>query len=422
MSSVVVTFSILILGLMLSWPIGAAIGIASAVGFYMSDIPIILFSQKLLGSFNSFPLLAIPFFLLAGDIMQHGSIANSLLKMCNRLTGHLTGGMGQITIVTSLFYGALCGSGTACVAAVGSTMIPAMEKDGYPKDFSVATNSACGVLGLMIPPSTGLIVAGSISGVSVADLFVGTIIPGCLLALMWMGLMYYYAAYRGYGQKHPKRSWAERMQSVWEAKWAIGVPVIILGMIYTGIATPTEAGGAAVIYALLVEALVYKAMTWSLLKKICFSTARVCGMLMFIVMPAMALGTLMQMFKVEETILAVMTSVASSQEAFFLVLLVMYVILGTFMESLPIMLIFTPVIVPVCQQYGINLVHFLVWMNLTISIGMLTPPVGGALFVGSSVGKLGILPLSRAIVPFVLVMVLCSILVAFFPSLSLCLL
>ena len=262
MDPVLITlFSVLIIGLVLSLHIGAAIGLAVLAAIWVGDLEPALFSQKLYSVFNSFPLLALPFFVCAGDIMQRGSMAGALLKLSRTLVGHITGGLSLVSVLTCLFYGSLCGSPPATVAAVGGIMIPAMEKEGYPKSFATAVNTASGTLGALIPPSTALIIYGATAGVSISDLFIAIIVPGCILGVAFMILGTAISGVRGYGIKTSRANFKERMEALWEAKWALMVPVLVLGGIYTGITTPTEAGVVAVVYALFAESFITKTMT-----------------------------------------------------------------------------------------------------------------------------------------------------------------
>lgn len=422
MSPIAITFTVLAVCLVGSVPIAVSLGITSAVGIWLMDIPISMFTQRLYSTFNSLPLLAVPFFLLSGDIMLHGTLSRSLLNMCRTTAGHVRGGLGHVSFITCLFYGALCGSSAACTAAVGGTMIPAMEEENYPRDFSVAVNTTGGLLANFIPPSVGLILAGSIGGVSIADLFIGSIIPGLLACALWMAVVYYYARTRGYGVVHPRQSWKNRVAGMWKAKLALGMPVVILGLIYSGVATPTEAGAAACIYGLIVETFITRSMSWNVFRKICASTIYTTGMVIFIVISANALGVVISTFQVTDRLLHVLTGIAPNQGVLLLILLVFYLVVGCFLEGAAVILIVTPILIPIALQYGFDPRHFLIFQGMCVAIGLITPPVGTNLFVGCTIGNVGLVQLSRAIMPFILALIVAVLAVGFCPWLSLCLL
>ena len=419
MNPLLVTLVIMATGLALSVPIGVTIGLATLAGVYAADIPLEFFTQQMFTTFDSFPLMAVPFFILAGDIMQHGTLADSLLKLCRITCGHRRGGLAHITILTCLFYGALCGSSAATVAAVGSTMIPAMEKDGYPKGFSTACSAAGGSLGVMIPPSIPLILYGASGNVSITDLFIAGIVPGFLVAFGFMIVAAIVCARHKYGIIHPECGRAERWAAFRNAVWAIGVPVIVLGGIYGGIVTPTEAGVIAVVYAMLVETLITRSMTPAKIRTIMLSTARTLGMVLFITITANAFGTLLMYFNAQEILLESMRGITSSPNVFLLVMLAMFLVLGAFVDTAALILILTPLLVPMAISYGINPVHFGIFMLVCLCVGYLTPPVGTNLFVGCAVSGIDIMSLSKAVLPFVLSMLICAVILAVCPALVL---
>ena len=422
MEAVIITFVILAVFLVLSVPIGVSIGFAVMVGVWLSDMPMVFYSQRFFANFDSFPLMAIPFFVLAGDIMQHGTLSNSLLGLCRATAGHLRGGLAHISILTALFYGALCGSAAATTAAVGGTMIPAMEKEGYPKAFSTAVNAAGGSLGVMIPPSIALILYGAFGSVSVSDLFIATIVPGIMVGIAFMITSAIIVRRHGYGIMRPRAGWGERWRAFKKAALALGVPVIVLGGIYGGITTPTEAGVVAVVYALVVEGFVTKALNRRNFKRIMNSSLRTLGMLFLIIITANALGTFLLVYNMQDLIVHGMKSVTSDPHVFLMLMLAVFLVLGTFLEATATILILTPLLVPLVVSYGIHPVQFGIFMLISLSVGFLTPPVGTNLFVGCSISGVNIIDLSRAIWPYILAMIAIVLIVAFIPQLSLFLL
>lgn len=422
MENVIITFGTMLVLLALSCPVGVSIGAATILGLYLSDMNLMLAAQRMFQLYDSFPLLAVPFFLLAGEIMARGSLANELIGMCRTLIGHKRGGLALVTIVTCMLYAALCGSALATTAAVGAIMIPAMIADNYEKNFSIAASVCGGTLGPVIPPSINLILYGSLASVAVPDLFIAGIGPGLVLTFGFCIAAYMISIKNKYGTVKEPAGVKERLLAVWKAKWALGVPVIILGCIYGGIATPTEAGAGAVLYAVFVEFVVTKSMTRKILWKSLSATLNTMGMVFIITMTANALGILVQLHHVTDVLTSFMQTYVPNKYMFMLALFILLLILGMLMEVTSLIIILVPITVPLAQSYGINLVHFAQFVLCTIQMGLLTPPVGVNLYVGCSIGNTTLTQLSRACIPYLISYVICVFLIAVFPQISLCLL
>ena len=420
--AVIAVFLSLIVLLFLGFHIGVAMSAAVLIGLYVGDLPYLLFTQRLYNTFDSFPLLAVPFFILAGEIMQRGSMSGSLISFSRTLVGHMRGSLAQISVLTCMFYGALCGSAPATTAAVGGMMIPAMEKEGYPKAFSTAVNACSGCLGLLIPPSTTLIIYGSTAGVSVSDLFLATIVPGIITGLALMMVCHVIATRHDYGQPFPNCNAAQRLRAQWEAKWSLMVPVIVLGGIYGGITTPTEAGAAAVIFALFVECFITRTMSLQKFREICRSSLVTIGAIFFVVAAANALGTLLIYYNTQDIIAQFMQKTMINPCVMMVALIVLLLILGTFMETVACVLILTPMLLPSFVQMGIDPIHFGVVLTLGLTLGLITPPVGVNLFVGCGISGVSFSVLSRAVMPFLGACIVVLFLVGLVPALSLCLL
>ena len=363
------------------------------MGMMVGGLPPVFLAQKMYSALDSFPLLAVPFFIVAGDIMQKGTIANSLLAVSRCLVGHIKGGMAHISILTSLFYGALSGSAAATVAAVGGIMIPAMEKEGYPKEFATAVNST----------------------------FVATIVPGILMGCALMLVSYVICVRRKYGKTVARAKFAEMMKALYEAKWAIMVPVIVLGGIYGGITTPTEAGAIAVVYALFVEVFITRSMTRKLFFEIIKSSVRINAAIFLVVASATALGQIMMYYNLSAAVLDTIMGISTSKVVIMALILVVLLILGTFLEAAAIIMIVTPLLLPVINAIGVDPVHFGIIMLTSFAVGGQTPPVGMTLFVGASIAKISIERLSIASIPYILTLVVMLVIIAFVPQLSLCL-
>lgn len=403
--------------LILSVPIGVAIGSSVVVAVMVGDLPAEFLMQKLVLSLDSFPLLAVPFFVLSGEIMQKGSMAQSLLAFSKCLVGHIRGGLAHVSILTSMFYGALSGSAPATVAAVGGIMIPAMEKEGYSKDFASAVNTASGCLGVMIPPSVPLT-----ANVSVGDLFIGGIFPGIFIGLLLMVASYIVAWRTQTGNKGARAPWRETLAAFSRAKYALVVPVIVLGGIYGGITTPTEAGAIAVTYAFITEGLILKTLTWKgvvdIFKSSCLTTASI----FIVVATASALGQLLMIYNVPDLIVELLSGLTGNKYILLTAIIVLLLIMGTFMDALANILILTPLLQPLVMAAGIDMTHFGIIMIVAVSIGFLTPPVGVNLFVACGISGVSIERLSVAVLPFVGVMIVGLLVLAFVPQLSLFLL
>ena len=408
--------------LLLSVPIGVALGLTVVIAVIAADIPVQFLMQKMFFSLDTFPLLAVPFFIMAGEIMQKGSMAQSLLKLSRCLIGHVTGGLAQVSVLTCMFYGALSGSAPATVAAVGGIMIPSMEEEGFSKSFATATNVSAGCLGVMIPPSVPLIIYGTTANVSVGDLFIAGVLPGLFIGAILMFTCYFLSKYHGFATKSEKAPLKQTWQAFQEAKYALAVPVIVLGGIYGGITTPTEAGAIAVTYAFIVEGLVLKkldkAKIWQILRGTTISNATI----FLVVATASALGQILLIYNVPNDMVGLLSGITENKVLFFVVIIFMLLVLGTFMDALANILILTPLLQPLVVQAGIDLTHFGIVMIAAVSLGFLTPPVGVNLFVGCGISRISIEKLSYAVLPFIGAILVGIFFLAFIPQIALFLL
>ncbi|MEM9840774.1 MAG: TRAP transporter large permease [Pseudomonadota bacterium] len=420
--TIALIFITLFVLLVLGAPIGVAIGLSVIVGMLVDGIPSIFLVQKLVTSLDSFPLLAVPFFIMAGEIMQKGSMAERLLAFSRSLVGHITGGTAHVSVLTSLFFGALSGSSPATVAAVGGIMVPKMKEEGYDTGYATAVNTSAGCLGVMIPPSVPLIIYGTTAGLSVGDLFIAGILPGVFVGLSLMICAYIIAKRRGYTGTRERAPISEIGSSFVASIHALMVPIIVLGGIYGGIMTPTEAGVSAVAYALFVETVILRAIgfreVWQILRSTVLTTASI----FFLVATATALGQILLFNSVPDMMVDLMTSISDNRYVLLVLIIVLLLVVGTFMDALANILILTPLLLPVVTAVGIDPIHFGIVMIVAIAIGFLTPPVGVNLFVGCSIGQISIERLSVAVLPFLGAMIIALLVLAFVPAISLILL
>ncbi|MCA1769689.1 MAG: TRAP transporter large permease [Halomonas sp.] len=423
MDSTIILIAITLLVLLvLSVPIGVALGMAVIAGMIHSNMPATFLAQRLITSLDSFPLLAVPFFIMAGEIMQKGSMAMRLLELSRCLVGHITGGLAQVSVLTSLFFGALSGSSPATVAAVGGVMIPTMKKEGYSGSYAAAVSTSAGCLGVMIPPSIPLIIYGTTAGVSVGDLFIAGVLPGIFVASVLMITSYMLARYQGHGVKGVRPPIIETARAFRRAIHALMVPVIVLGGIYGGIMTPTEAGVVAVAYALLAESILLRSLSLKKFWQVLRGTALTTATIFLLIATASALGQILLFNNVPNQIVNILTGISDNKYVLMLLIIAMMLILGTFMDALANILILTPLLLPVAKQAGFDPIHFGIVMIVSVAIGFLTPPVGVNLFVGCSIANVSIERLSVAVLPFLGALIFALLILAFVPQLSLLLL
>jgi C4-dicarboxylate transporter DctM subunit len=409
----------LVFFLAISLPIGVALGLSVALALFVGDLPPQLMMQKMYMALDSFPLLAVPLFILSGEIMQKGTMANALLQLSRSMVGHIHGGMAHISVLTSLFYGALSGSAPATVAAVGGIMIPAMEKEDYPLRYSTAVNTTAGCLGVLIPPSVPLIIYGTQANISISDLFIAGIAPGLFIAAILITMCYMICKSKNYGKTNKKSSFAEKLRGIFKSGYALVVPIVVLGGIYGGIVTPTEAGAIAAAYAFIVEVFITRAINAKGIGEVLKSTVYATATIFFVVAPATALGQLLLIYNTPDMIISILSGIIENKYLLLTTIIAILLFTGTFLDTISNIVILTPLFLPAVKQAGINPVHFGIIMITSLAIGFLTPPVGVNLFVGCGISKLPIEELSRAILPFVTVLILALFVIAFVPPLSL---
>ncbi|AAK90251.1 C4-dicarboxylate ABC transporter permease [Agrobacterium tumefaciens] len=415
-----ILFGVFTLLMLIGTPIAFCLGIASfATVLYLGLPPIVVFQQMNSGM-NVFAMMAIPFFIFAGDLMVRGGIAHRLIRFAAGLVGHLRGGLGQVNIVASTLFGGISGSAVADASAVGGLMIPQMAKRGYDKDYAVNVTVNAAIIALMIPPSHNMILYSIAAGgnVSVADLFTAGIIPGLLLAAALMVTAYIVARRKGYPSE-PFPGFSKLMYYLLASFPGILLIGIIFGGVRSGIFTATESSCIAVLYAFLVAMLVYRELNWDGFVEAVMGAVRTTAMVLLVIGTAASFGWLMAFLQVQTLMIAAISAISDNPIIVLLVINVILLLLGTFMDMAPMVIISTPVLLPVVKAFGIDPVHFGVVMILNAGIGLNTPPVGTVLFVGCAVGGITIREAMRTIWPFFGASIAVLLAVTYIPSLSL---
>ncbi len=401
-------------------PIAIALGLATVITIMSTGaINLRMVPQFAYTGIDKFPLLAIPFFVAAGVFMGAGGLSKRLLNLADEILGGLTGGYALVTIATCMMFAAISGSGPATVAAIGAITIPAMAERGYSKSFATALVAAAGAIGVMIPPSNPFIIYGVAAQQSVGKLFMAGILPGILIGLLLMVVAYYICAKNGWKGSARKRSIKSLITAIWDAKWALLVPIIILGGIYGGLMTPTEAGAVAAFYGLVVGLFIYKGLTFRDLPKALVDAAMISGVIMALMATATMFGYLMTVEQIPRIIANAILSVSDQPIVILLLINAFLLFIGTFLEALAAIVILVPILLPIVTALEIDLIHFGVIMVVNLAIGFVTPPVGVNLFVASGLSDVKFAPLVRSVVPFLLIMILGLLLIMYIPQISL---
>ncbi|MDM2830548.1 TRAP transporter large permease [Citrobacter sp. Cpo085] len=410
------------LGIMLAIgvPVAYAVGISAIIGAWYIDIPLEAVMIQLTSGVNKFSLLAIPFFILAGAIMAEGGIARRLVNFAYIFVGFIRGGLSLVNIVASTFFGAISGSSVADTASIGSVMIPEMDKKGYPRDFAAAVTASGSVQAILTPPSHNSVIYSLATGgtVSIAALFIAGILPGLLLSLSLMVMCVAFAHKRGYpkGERVPFR---QALKIFVDTLWGLMTVVIIMGGILSGIFTATESAAIACLWAFFVTMFIYRDYKWSELPKLMFRTVKTVTIVMILIGFAAAFGAVMTYMQLPMHITEAFTSISDNKYVILMCINIMLLLIGTLMDMAPLILILTPVLLPVTNALGIDPVHFGMIMLVNLGIGLITPPVGSVLFVASAVSKQKIEQVVKAMLPFYLVLFLVLMLVTYIPAISL---
>ena len=406
--------------MLLGMPVAYALGLAALLGGLWIELPLDAIMIQIASGVNKFSLLAIPCFVLAGAIMAEGGMARRLVAFAGVLIGFVRGGLSLVNILASTFFGAISGSSVADTASIGSVLIPEMEKNGYPRPFATAVTVSGSVQAILIPPSHNAVIYSMATGgtVSVAALFMAGVFPGLLLGLSLSIYCLYVARKRNYpkGRVIPM---SEALKICLDAMWGLMTMVIILGGIMSGVFTATESASIAVVWAFFVTMFIYRDYRWSDLPKLMHRTVKTVSIVMILIGFAASFGYIMTLMQIPLKITAMLTTLSDNRYVILAMINIMLLVLGTLMDMAPLILILTPVLLPVAKAIGIDPVHFGMIMMVNLGIGLITPPVGAVLFVGSAVAKLRIEEVVRAMGPFFVILLGVLILVTYLPAISL---
>lgn len=414
-----IIFLVFAFGLTIKIPIAFSIGIATiAISFLTGSLTMDTFVQTFFSASDSYTLLSLPFFVLAGDIMLSGGISGKLINCAKSFVGHMHGSLGLVTVLTCMIFAAISGSGPATTAAIGGLVIPAMIAEGYDKGYAASLTAASGAMGPIIPPSIGFILYGVSAQISISKLFMAGFGPGILMAVVLCIVTYMVCKKKNYGIVQPKSSMKEKLKATNDAKWAIGMPVIILGGIYGGIFTPTEAAVIASVYGLIVSLFIYKGIKLKELPSVFARSAVTSGTIMILVPNASALGRLLVMEKIPSVLSNVILGMTNNTILILLIINVFLFLVGMVMDLTSAVIIFTPLLIAIVQPLGVDLTHFGVIMILNLAMGMCTPPVGVNMFVASGVAKIPVERMFKWLFFYVGVLFAVLMVVTYWPALS----
>lgn len=411
---------VLLLALMLTgMPISISLGLTVLTFlFTMTQVPIEAVALKLFTGIEKFEIMAIPFFILAGNFLTHGGVARRMINFATSMVGHFHGGLGLAGVLACALFAAVSGSSPATVVAIGSILLPAMVKAGFPNKFGAGVITTSGALGILIPPSIVMVMYSVSTNTSVGQLFMAGVVPGLMLALL-LGLTTWYRAKKFGYPRQPRASWRERMRAFRESAWGLLLIVVVIGGIYSGMFTPTEAAAMSAVYAFVVAVFVYRDMRLSDVPRVLLSSANMSAMLLYIITNAVLFSFLMTSENIPQQLASWLLSQGLGPVTFLLAVNILLLVAGNVMEPSSIVLIMAPILFPVAVKLGIDPVHFGILITVNMEVGMCHPPVGLNLYVASGITKMGITELTIAVWPWLLTMLVFLVLVTYWPAMSL---
>ena len=418
MSSLVL-FSILIALMLTGMPISISLGLTVlSFLFTMTQVPLESVALKLFSGIEKFEIMAIPFFILAGNFLTHGGVAQRMINFATSMVGHWHGGLALSGVLACALFAAVSGSSPATVVAIGSILIPGMIKEGFPMRFGAGVITTSGALGILIPPSIVMVMYAIATNTSVGALFMAGVIPGIVMASMLGGMTWYRARKFNY-PRQPKASWRQRLRAFRESAWGLMLIIVVMGGIYSGMFTPTEAAAMSAVYAFVVAVFIYKDIGLKDVPKILLNSANMSAMLLYIITNAVMFSFILANENIPQQLTAFMIEMGFGKIAFLLAVNVILLMAGNFMEPSSIMLIFAPIVFPIAMQLGIDPIHLGVMMVVNMEVGMCHPPVGLNLYVASGLTKMGITELTVAVWPWLLTMLVFLVMATYWPAMSL---
>ena len=417
--SAYIIFGLLIAFMLTGMPISIALGLTVlAFLFGLSDIPIETVALKLFTGIEKFEIMAIPFFILAGNFLTHGGVARRMIRFATSMVGHWHGGLGLAGVLACALFAAVSGSSPATVVAIGSILLPAMVKQGFPKSFGAGIVTTSGTLGILIPPSIVMVIYAVSTNTSVGKLFMAGVIPGIVLATL-LGITTWYRARKNNYPRLARATWRERLIALRDSFWGLLLIVVVIGGIYSGIFTPTEAAAMSAVYAFIVAVFVYKDLTLRQIPKVLLDSASMSAMLLYIITNAVLFSFLMTYENIPQAMAQWLLDMGLGAMGFLLMVNLLLLLAGNVMEPSSIVLILAPILFPVAMQLGIDPIHFGILIVVNMEVGMCHPPVGLNLYVASGITKMGITELTVAVWPWLLTMLVFLVVVTYWPPLSL---
>jgi len=416
--SALIIFGLLAVLMLTGMPVSISLGLTVLTFlFAFTQVPLESVALKLFTGIEKFEIMAIPFFILAGNFLTHGGVARRMINFATSMVGHFRGGLGMSSVFACALFAAVSGSSPATVVAIGSIMLPAMLKAGYPQKFGVGVVASGGGLGILIPPSIVMVMYAVSTNSSIGALFMAGVIPGLLLAFM-LGLCTWWVAHKGNYPRERAHSWGERWATFRKAIWGLFLIVVVIGGIYSGLFTPTEAAAMSAVYAFFIAVFVYKDLTMKDVPKVLLNSANMSAMLLYIITNAVLFSFILTNEQIPQAVAEWIQGSGMGVIGFLIAVNILLLVMGSFMEPSSIILITAPILFPIAMKLGIDPIHFGIMITVNMEIGMITPPVGLNLYVASGIAKMGLTDCSKAVWPWLLTMLVFLMIITYIPAIS----